>query len=63
MAVVPMPLAPPCTSSVSPGCRRPRSKTFVHTVKNVSGMAAASSSDSVPGTGRHCGAGTAQYSA
>ena len=42
IAVVPMPLAPPWTSIVSPAWSRPRSNTFVHTVKNVSGMAAAS---------------------
>ncbi|CFP64694.1 Uncharacterised protein [Bordetella pertussis] len=33
MAVVPMPLAPPCTSSASPAARRPRSNTLLQTVK------------------------------
>jgi hypothetical protein len=63
MAVVPMPLEPPCTSSVSPRCRRARSNTFIHTVKKVSGSAAASSRLSLPGTGRHCTAGTLTYCA
>ena len=42
MAVVPMPLEPPWTSSVSPGFSAPRSNTLVQTVKKVSGTAAAS---------------------
>ena len=42
MAVTPMPLEPPCTSSVSPFCRRPRSNTLLQTVKKVSGSEAAS---------------------
>jgi hypothetical protein len=46
-----------------PACSRPRSNTFVQTVKNVSGMAAAAIRSSPLGTGRHCGAGAAQYSA
>ena len=36
-----MPLDPPWIRIDSPGWSRPRSKTLVHTVKNVSGMAAA----------------------
>ena len=44
IAVTPMPLVPPCTSSVSPGCRRARSNTFDQTVKKVSGRLAASTS-------------------
>src|SRR5436189_32164 len=32
-----MPEVPPCTRSVSPAARRPRSKTLPHTVKKVSG--------------------------
>ena len=63
IAVVPMPLAPPWMRMVSPACSRPRSKTFVQTVKNVSGMAAASTMLNPRGTGRHCTAGAAQYSA
>jgi len=61
IAVVPMPLAPPCTSRVSPRCRRERSNTFSQTVKKVSGSAAASSKLSCAGTGRHCTAGAATY--
>jgi hypothetical protein len=48
---------------VSPACRRPRSNTLVQTVKKVSGRAAASIIASLPGIGRHCGAGATQYSA
>ena len=44
----------------SPALRRPRSKRFVQTVKNVSGMAAAATKSSRVGTGRHCGAGATQ---
>ena len=58
-----MPLDPPCTSSDSPSARRARSKTLVHTVKSVSGSAAASTVPSPAGTGRQSGAGAAQYSA
>jgi NADPH2:quinone reductase len=39
IAVVPMPLVPPCTSSVSPGCNCARSKTLLQTVEKVSGYA------------------------
>ena len=63
IAMVPMPLDPPCTSSVSPGWRAARSKTLVQTVIAASGNAAASSVATPAGTGRHCGAGAAQYSA
>ena len=35
-----MPLDPPCTRNDSPARSRPRSNTFVQTVKNVSGIAA-----------------------
>ena len=63
IATVPMPLEPPCTSSVSPSWRRPRSRTLVQTVAYASGSAAASTSDTGAGTGRHCGAGATQYSA
>jgi hypothetical protein len=41
IAVVPMPLDPPCTRNHSPAARRPRSNTLFHTVKKVSGSAAA----------------------
>ncbi len=63
MAVVPMPLEPPCTSRVSPAASRPRSNTLVQTVKQASGSAAAATRSTPAGSGRHCGAGTAQYSA
>src|SRR5690349_2552059 len=63
MAVVPMPLVPPWTSTRSPDTSRPRSKRFVHTVKKVSGTAAASVGESAAGAGRICSTGTAQYSA
>jgi hypothetical protein len=53
IAVTPIPLEPPWTSSVSPRCRRARSKTFDHTVKNVSGRLAASTSLRLAGLGRH----------
>ena len=42
IAVTPMPLLPPCTSSVSPAASLARSNTLIHTVKNVSGSEAAS---------------------
>jgi hypothetical protein len=63
IAVVPIPLDPPCTSSHSPPASRPRSKTFVHTVKNVSGMAAASTKLTPCGTGRHWPSGATHQSA
>ena len=67
-AVTPMPLEPPCTSSVSFGPPSPapsaaRWNTLLQTVKNVSGSDAASMSDSPAGTGRHCASGAAAYSA
>ena len=46
-----------------PRVSRPRSKTLVHTVKNVSGTAAAWVSSRPRGTGRHCTPGATQYSA
>ncbi|MNV81913.1 hypothetical protein D3C71_1756100 [compost metagenome] len=63
IAVTPMPLLPPCTSSVSPGCSAPRWNTLLQTVKKVSGSEAASTSDRPRGTGRHCATGATQYSA
>ena len=50
-------LEPPCTSTDSPR-RRPRSNRLVQTVKNVSGMAAASMSERPAGTASTCGDGT-----
>ena len=56
MAATPIPLVPPCTSSVSfsppsPWPSRARSNTLLQTVKNVSGSDAASISVSPAGTG------------
>ena len=55
-----MPLDPPWMSADSPAFKRPRSKTLVHTVKNVSGIAAALVNSMPSGTGRHWGAGATQ---
>ncbi len=63
IAVVPMPLVPPWTRNDSPLRSRPRSKTFIHTVKNVSGIPAAATRSTPPGSGRHCTSGATQYSA
>ena len=63
IAVTPMPLLPPWISRVSPGCRRPRSKTFDQTVKKVSGRLAASMSLRLAGDGRHWPTGATQNSA
>ena len=57
MAVVPIPLAPPCTRKVSPAFKAPRSNTLCQTVKKVSGTAAASTSDNDAGTGKQHTAG------
>jgi len=51
IAAVPMPEEPPWISKVSPAFNRPRSKALCHTVKKVSGMAAAAISVSPAGTG------------
>jgi hypothetical protein len=63
IAVTPMPLVPPCTSSHSPAARRPRSNTLDQTVKKFSGSAAASMSLKPAGTGSIWPTGTVQYSA
>ena len=52
MAVVPMPLVPPCTRNHSPAASRPRSNTLFQTVKKVSGTAAARTMSSPAGMGR-----------
>ena len=49
--MVPIPDEPPCTSSVSPTASLPRSNTLCQTVKNVSGIAAASTIDRLAGAG------------
>lgn len=61
--VEPMPLVPPCTSSVLPEAMSPRWKTLAQTVKKVSGMAAAVTASTLLGTGSAWVAGTTQYSA
>jgi hypothetical protein len=63
IAVTPMPLEPPCTSSVSPAASRAIWNTFCQTVKKVSGRLAASIIDSPCGRGRHWPAGATQNSA
>ena len=42
IAIVPIPLVPPWTSTQSPSAAKPRSKRFTQTVNRVSGIAAAS---------------------
>ena len=63
IAIVPMPLVPPWTSTVSPSAAKPRSNRLVHTVNSVSGIAAASTIVSASGTGRHGPTGATAYSA
>src|SRR5213594_2817052 len=63
IAAVPIPDEPPCTSSVSPDLRPPRSKVLYQTVKNVSGTAAASVIGRLAGTGRQWLSCAGQYSA
>src|SRR5260370_539293 len=45
IAVVPMPEAPPCTSSVSPALSAPRPNTFLPPLHSVSGTAGAGRDD------------------
>lgn len=63
IAIVPIPLDPPCTSSVSPGRRWEIMKTLDHTVQDTSGSAAALSRSTPSGTGSSCPAGTTTFSA
>jgi hypothetical protein len=63
MAVTPMPLVPPCTSSQSPAARWARSNTLDHTVKKFSGSAADSTSLKPAGVGSIWPTGATQYSA
>jgi hypothetical protein len=58
-----MPDEPPCTSKVSPAASFPRSNTLCQTVKNVSGIAAASIIERLAGTGSTWLAKARQYSA
>ena len=52
IAIVPMPLVPPCTSTQSPSAAKPRSNRLTQTVNRVSGIAAASTSDSASRNGQ-----------
>ena len=63
IATVPIPLAPPCTRSVSPAASPPTWKTFEYTVQVASGSPAASTTPSASGTGSTCPAGTVTISA
>ena len=56
IAIVPMPLVPPWTSTQSPSAAKPRSNRLTQTVNSVSGIAAASTSDRRFGNGQ-AGAG------
>ena len=63
IAIVPIPLEPPCTSRVSPGRRWQAWKTLDQTVAVTSGSAAASTRSTPLGTGRSWPTGTATFSA
>jgi hypothetical protein len=63
MAIVPIPLEPPCTRKVSPRRSPARRKTFDQTVQVTSGSAAAVASSTPEGRGNSCPAGTATRSA
>jgi hypothetical protein len=63
MALVPTPDAPPWMRIDSPAASRPRSMIDGQIVKNVSGMAAASSMVKPRGTGRALVSSTLAYSA
>ena len=62
-ANVPIPLAPPCTSNVSPSRSPAIWNTFDQTVQATSGSAAAATSSTPSGTGNTCPTGTATRSA
>src|SRR5260370_15659602 len=59
IAIVPIPLDPPCTRNVSPAASRAAMKTLEYTVQTTSGSAAASVRDRDEGTGSSCPAGAA----
>ena len=63
IAIVPMPLPPPCTSSVSAAVSRASMKTLAYTVHAVSGNAVATVTSTRSGTGSTCPAGTTTCSA
>ena len=60
IAVVPIPLVPPCINIVSSLDKFPLSNTLVHTVKKVSGIAAACINDNPLGMGKVCCIGALQ---
>lgn len=59
--MVPIPLDPPCTSSVSPGRRWATMNTLDQTVAVTSGSAAAVTRSTPLGTGRSWPMGTATF--
>ncbi len=63
IAIVPIPLAPPCSSTVSAGRRCATMNRLDHTVAVTSGSAAASSRLTPLGTGNSWPTGTATRSA
>ncbi|MNE51891.1 hypothetical protein D3C80_1465400 [compost metagenome] len=63
VATVPIPEVPPWINTVSPALRCPRWNTLTHTVKKVSGIAAASIRLKPSGTGSALLSCTLQYSA
>ena len=63
IAVEPIPLVPPCTSSVSPAVRCARRNTMSQTVNMFSGKVAASIALQRPGIGSTCCSGAVAYSA
>src|SRR4051794_16247073 len=63
MAMVPIPLDPPCTRNDSPDDSRATCTTFDQTVQATSGNAAAVMRSTPAGIGMHCPAGTATCSA
>ena len=63
MAIVPMPLEPPCTRKASPRRSPASMNTFDQTVQVTSGSAAAVASSTPAGRGSSCPAGTATRSA
>ena len=61
IAKLPMPPAPPCTSSTSPGCSAATMNTIDHTVHATSGSAAAATRSTPSGTGISWPDGTATW--
>ena len=63
IAMVPIPLEPPCTRKLSPRRSLASRKTFDQTVQVTSGSAPAVASSTPAGRGSSCPAGTATRSA